>query len=185
MLKSSEVKTGNFLKYKENYHIVLKKEIYTPSGSEIQVKLKMFNLDTGETVNNSVPEHQEFEPAELDKKEMKLIHKTEKTLIFSDEEGNEQLEINSERIGDQTSFLHEKSVMEVFYYKDMIVSVELPKIVIFDIDYTEDIEKDSSNLEYLKEARLSNGHTIKVPAFVKTGDKVRIHTESGEYICRD
>lgn len=185
MLKAFDLKSGNIVSYKENVHLVLKKEFYSPGPNESCIKLKLFNLDTGETANISVDILQEFSLVELPKTEMKLLHQYEDSLIFSDDENSELLEIKTQLLGEKASFLHEKSVMDIYYYNGMVVSVELPKTVVFGIDFTEDIEKDPSNLEYIKTARLNNGHTIKVPAFIKTGDRVRINTETGEYICRD
>lgn len=185
MLKASEIKQGYFVKHNGNLYNVLTKELVPSPENERQFKISMSNLDTGEKLCGVFPALQEFQHINLERKEMILMRKSEKDLLFSNEDNSEQLEISSEMIGGRISFLHEKSLMDVFYYRGMAVSVELPKIVVFDIDYTEDIEKDSQNMDYLKEARLNNGLTIKVPAFVKTGDKVRIYTETGEYICRD
>jgi len=182
---AEQIKKGNFIRFNQNIHTVLKKDAYSSNNDSATVELQLFDINTGETSTGTFSNDQEIEKVELEKKSMKLIHRSDVSLVFSDEETGEQLEIKTSMLGNRASFLGERSSLELFFYNDMLVSVELPQVVVFEIDDTEDIEKDSSNLDYIKNARLNNGQTIKVPAFIKTGDKVKIYSETGEYISRD
>jgi len=185
MIKARQLRTGNFIIYEKHKFMVEKTEVYSPDVEKILVKLKLFNLDTGETVNVTLPSEIELEELPLTSVRMKFIYKSETSLVFLDEENNEQLEIHPSKLGSGVSFLQDKTIVNVYDYRGMSVFVEMPKTAVFEIDSTEDTEKDSSILDYIKDGRLSNGSVIKVPAFIKTGDKVRIHTETGEYICRE
>jgi elongation factor P len=185
MIQAVNLKKGNFIKMNQHCYSVLKKEICSPSQDPVSLNFTLFNLDTGETSVSTFSGSDQVEKTDLPFIPMKLIHRSENSLVFSEDETGEQLEITTSMLGDKASFLGENSSMEVFYYNDMVASVELPQVVVFEIDHTEDIEKDSSNLEYIKSARLNNGQIIRVPAFVKTGDKVRIYSETGEYISRE
>lgn len=185
MVQAKDIKQGSFIRYADSTCKVQMIELDKSEDNSVSVKMKLFNLDTGETLNNSFPADTEIEIVNLKLNEMEFIHKTENSLIFTDEENNEQLEVDASIIGDSISFFQDKSMVNVVYYKGIIASVELPKVMVFDIDFTEDIERDNSNLEYIKDARLTNGHTIRVPAFIKIGDKVRVQIETGEYICRE
>jgi len=185
MIIAEQVKKGNFIKHNQNMYNVLEKKVYFSDKNSELVDMQLFNINNGETSKCTFEAKQEIEKFDLEKKLMKLSHRPDDSLVFSDEENCEELEIKTSMLGRKALFLSEKSLLEVFYFYDMIVSVELPQVVVFEIDDTEDIEKDSSNLDYIKSARLNNGQTIKVPAFIKTGDKVKIYSETGEYISRD
>lgn len=182
---AERIKKGNFIIYNKNVFTVLEKKIYFSDNKSESVDMQLFNINSGEISTCTMEANQDIEMINLEMKSMNLIQRSEDSLVFSDEKNGEQLEIKTSMLGRKASFLSEKSSLEVFYYNERIISVELPQVVVFEIDETEDIEKDSSNLDYVKSARLSNGQTIKVPAFIKTGDKVRIHSETGEYISRD
>ncbi len=185
MTHAEHVKKGNFIKHNNNVYTVLEKKINLSDNNSKSVDMQLFNINSGETSTCTFEAKQDIEKIDLEMRSMNLIQRSEDSLVFCDEENGEQLEVKTSMLGRKASFLNERSSLEVFYYNDIIISVELPQVVVFEIDETEDIEKDSSNLEYVKTARLNNGQTIKVPAFIKTGDKVRIHSETGEYISRD
>ena len=185
MIFAEQVKKGNFIKQNKNMYTVFEKKVYSSDNNLELVDMQLFNINSGETSTCTFEAKQEIEKIDLDMKSMKLTRKSDESLVFCDEDSGDELEIKISMLGRKASFLSEKSSLEVFYYNEMIISVELPQVVVFEIDETEDIEKDSSNLDYIKSARLNNGQTIKVPAFIKTGDKVRIHSETGEYISRD
>ncbi|MBU4487424.1 MAG: hypothetical protein KKD38_10905, partial [Candidatus Delongbacteria bacterium] len=185
MIKAEDLKTGGFIKHNGFSCKILKKEAYPPEKDVDLIKIEMLNLDTGETITATYRHDFEIEPLSLLSKEMTFNQKLSDSFIFTNNDNNEQLEVQTSFLGESVSFLRDKAIVNVYYYKKIIASIELPKIVSMEIDFTEDIEKDSKNMEYIKDARLSNGYIIKVPAFIKTGDRVLIHLESRDYICRD
>ena len=70
------------------------------------------------------------------------------------------------------------------YFEDSPISVEVPNSMVFEVDYTEPGFKGNTVTNTLKDATLKNGLTVKVPTFIKIGDKIRIDTRSNEYMSR-
>jgi elongation factor P len=73
-------------------------------------------------------------------------------------------------------------MLQLYMYNGNPIGLQLPMFVDLDVTYTEPAVKgDSSSGSVTKDARLETGVTIKVPLFVKEGEKVRVATENGEF----
>lgn len=180
MKKAAGLKPDQFIK-KDNFSC----KVLLAEPSDISVRIKVFNMDTGDTENFSCPSGTEFEECPMESREMNLHERRSDRFIFRDEATAEDLDIGSDMIGHSVLFLNEKTKVKVMYYHELPVSVELPDIAALEVQDTEDIEKDSANTEYIKEALLINGKTIMVPAFIKTGDRILVHIDTGQYVRRE
>jgi elongation factor P len=87
-------------------------------------------------------------------------------------------------LGDQVNFLVDGMNVSILFYQGKAVSVELPNSVVLEIVETEPAVKGDTATNATKRAKLSTGHTVNVPLFMKEGEKVKVDTRSGEYIER-
>ncbi len=181
MLVAGDIKKGNLVLQKGSVCRI----IGASSADTDKMEIDFFNFDDGSVFSESVDPDRKFEEPELETREMKFKNKFDNSIIFSNDSGTELLDVPFSVLGENVRLLREDASVTAKYFENMIVSLELPKIVVQEIESTVDIEKDSSNTDYVKEARLANGKTIIVPAFIKNGDMVKIHLDTGEYICRE
>lgn len=184
MKKGKEVRSGNVLLIKGKIYNVLKAEHVKPSEKKCFMRLKMQNVDTGQIVNEQVYASDSVEDLRLDEKEMQFLYSAGDTYTFMDTADYEQLEIDKSFIGEQVKFLEEEMLVKVKFYEGRPLSIELPATVIAEIDYTENVDKGNTTGNVIKDATLKNGLVVKVPDFVKIGDKIKINTETGEYMSR-
>ena len=105
-----------------------------------------------------------------------------KLYVFMDEEFN-QYEIEADNIGDALKFIVEgmEDVCEVTFYEGNPISVELPTIIVREVEYTEPAVKGDTSGKVMKTARLVGGTEIQVMSYVENGDKVEIDTRTGEF----
>ena len=96
----------------------------------------------------------------------------------------DQIEVSEEVVGDNKFYLKENEKYTILYFEDNPVSVEVPNSLIFEVTYTEPGFKGNTVTNTLKDATLSNGLEVKVPTFIKIGDKIKVDTRSGEYMAR-
>jgi elongation factor P len=66
-------------------------------------------------------------------------------------------------------------------FEGRIINVELPKNLPLKVTYTENAVKGDTTSAITKDAQLETGITIKVPAFIKTGDIISVDTSTGAY----
>ena len=102
--------------------------------------------------------------------------------VFMDEEFN-QYEVEGENIGDNLKFIVDgmEDVCEVTFYEGNPISVELPTIIVREVEYTEPAVKGDTSGKVMKPARLVGGTEIQVMAYIENGDKVEIDSRTGEF----
>ena len=184
MKTAKDLRPESFFLHKGQVHKVVKKEVCHAPDGETFIKVDTFNFDNGESPGYSFHVNEDIKEPELNKIEIKFISRNGDYLLFRDED-DEDIEIKRSLLGENNVYLQDSSTLTALVYKNMFAGLELPKIVSMVIEHTEDIEKDAGNTDYIKEARLNNGCLIKVPSFIKTGDKVLIMLDQAEYIRKD
>ena len=88
------------------------------------------------------------------------------------------------KFGDDINYLVEGEKVWVQFWGEKILGVELPPSVILKVAETGPGEKGNSATSILKPATLESGLVVQVPAFIKEGEKLKINTQSGEYVSR-
>jgi elongation factor P len=97
------------------------------------------------------------------------------------EETFNQFEVPADLVGDGAGYLREGDRVQLQFFNDRPINVELPKNVPLLVTYTEDAVKGDTSSSITKDATLETGITIKVPAFIKQGDLISVDTSSGAY----
>lgn len=148
-------------------------------GSIVNVKLK--NLITGAVIPKTFKGADKIEPAEVSNREVQYLYNDGTTYFFMDPSSFEQFELPGEIVDEASSYLKEGDMLNLQFFGDRVINVELPKNLYLEVTYTEEVVKGDTTSSVLKDATLETGLVIKVPAFIKQGDVVSVDTSTGEY----
>lgn len=148
-------------------------------GSIVNVKLK--NLIDGSVVPKTFKGQDKIESAEVTNKTVQYLYTDGNVFFFMDPESFEQFELSPDTVDAAKEYLKEGDSVTLQFFGDRIINVELPKNIFLAITYTEDVVKGDTTSSVLKDATLETGLTVKVPAFIKTGDIISVDTTTGEY----
>jgi elongation factor P len=96
----------------------------------------------------------------------------------------EQLHIPAEALGDSVNYLVPDALIKVEFYGSEPVGIELPQTVDLTVEDTVPGIKGATASAQVKPATLETGLVVQVPPFINAGDKVRVNTETGEYLSR-
>ncbi|MBI4999866.1 elongation factor P, partial [Candidatus Gottesmanbacteria bacterium] len=134
------------------------------------------------------------EEAVLEKKEAQYLYQIRnrpggtrfeiRNFVFMDPKTFEQFELLREKVGDQRIYLQEGMTVKIIFYEDEPLAIELPIKMEFTVAETEPGFRGNSATNIFKDAILENGLKIRVPLFVKVGDRVLVDTRTGEYVER-
>ena len=94
----------------------------------------------------------------------------------------EQIAINKSLLGEKNKLLKENMQVNVQFYEDQPISVDLPTSVELLIDNTDAAIKGQTASSSYKPATLENGIKIMVPPFINPGDKIILDTRTLEYV---
>lgn len=148
-------------------------------GSIVNVRLK--NLIDGSVVSRTFKGQERIERADVSNKSVQYLYSDSETFYFMDPESFEQFELSGDVVDDARNFLKESDLVNLQFFDDAVINVELPKNLYLEVTYTEDAVKGDTTSSVLKDATLETGLVIKVPAFIKTGDVVSVDTATHEY----
>ena len=148
-------------------------------GSIVNVKVK--NLVTGALLPKTFKGQEKIEPAEVTNRKVQYLYNDAEKFYFMDPETFDQYELSTDMVGDAKDFLLEGSEVDIQFYNGAPINLVLPKNVWLTVEYTETAVKGDTSSAITKDARLETGVTVKVPAFIKTGDKISIDTETYAY----
>ena len=148
-------------------------------GSIVNVKLK--NLLDGSVIPKTFKGQDNIEPAEVSNKNVQYLYSDGSSFYFMDPENFEQFELNADVVDTAAGYLKEGGELNLQLFDGRVINVELPKNLYLEVTYAEDVVKGDTTSNVLKDATLETGITVKVPAFIKTGDIISVDTATGEY----
>lgn len=148
------------------------------------IKLKVRNLKTGSVTEKSFITGARVNEASLEKKKTQFLYKDADNYYFMDSGTFEQFPLASQVVADEAKFLREGLEVVLLISDDQALGLELPNSIIYEVADTGPGEKGNSVSNIYKDATLDNGMQVKVPMFMKNGDKVKIDTRSGQYVER-
>lgn len=148
-------------------------------GSIVNVKLK--NLLDGSVIPKTYKGQEKIEPADVSNRAVQYLYSDDATFYVMDPESFEQFEVSGDVVGDAKDYLKEGDMVQLQFFGETVINLELPKNLYLEVTYTEDVVKGDTTSSVLKNATLETGKVIKVPAFIKQGDVVSVDTATGEY----
>lgn len=148
-------------------------------GSIVNVKLK--NLIDGSVIPKTFKGQDKIERAEVSNKTVQYLYNDGTDFHFMDPETFEQFQLPDDIVDTAAGYLKEGDNLTLQFFGDRVINVELAKNVYLEVTYAEDVVKGDTTSSVLKDATLETGITVKVPAFIKTGDIISVDTSTGEY----
>ena len=152
-------------------------------GSSI-VNVKIKSLLDGRVLDKTFKGNEAIEPADVNNQSVQYLYNDGSTFYFMDEVTFEQFEISADIIGDQAGYLKEGDHAQAQLFNGRVINLELPKNIPLKVTYAEDVVKGDTTSNVMKDATLETDITVKVPAFIKQGDTIRVDTRTGDYIER-
>jgi len=178
------MKKGMLIKIGQDLFRVLELQHVTPGNLRGFVRVKFRNIRNGSLSDQKLRSEDFVERATLDEREMQYMYRDGDAFHFMDTSTYEQLHIEAEALGDNVNYLIPDALIKVEFYGSEPVGIELPQTVDLVVEDTAPGIKGATASNQIKPARLETGLVVNVPPFVNTGDKVRVNTETGEYLSR-
>lgn len=178
------MKKGMLIKIGQDLFRVLELQHVTPGNLRGFVRVKFRNIRNGSLSDQKLRSEDFVDRATLDEREMQYLYRDGDAFHFMDTASYEQLHIDAEALGENVNYLIPDALIKVEFYGTEPVGIELPQTVDLVVEDTAPGIKGATASNQIKPARLETGLVVNVPPFVNNGDKVRVNTETGEYLSR-
>jgi elongation factor P len=184
MISTGDLKKGITIELdKTLYQIMDWQHIKVGRGSA-QVRLKLRDIRGGHTIERTFQAGEKFARARMDRHTVQYLYNDGDLFHFMDSESYEQIMLNRDQLGDAVNYMKEGISLDILYYKEEPISVELPNSVELEVVETEPGFRGDTATNLNKPAKLETGITIQIPLFVDVGEIIRVDTRTGAYLER-
>jgi elongation factor P len=186
LIDAIDVKRKTLFELENTPFYCLEAEVNTPTarGGQTLVRLKMRNLLTNAVFEKTFKASDKFKEPDLHSVEASYLYSDSDGSHFLDQESYETLTLTGEMVGNALDFLIEGALIQLRKYNGNPIGLELPLFVELDVAYTEPAARGDASSGGTKTARLETGLEIRVPLFIKEGEKVKVSTENREFAGR-
>ena len=181
-ISGNEIRVGMLIEHKDDLWQVLKTQHVKPGkgGAFAQVEMKSVNKNT--KLNERFRSSDYVEKASLDEIKFNFLYEDETDYYFINQKSFEQINIKKNIVGEKGKMLTENLQVNINFYNDRPLTVELPNQVTCKILTTDVALKGQTVSSSYKPATLDNGINIQVPPFIESGDMILVDTRNVEYI---
>lgn len=162
-------------------------EVNTPTarGGQTLVRLKMRNLLTTAVFEKSFRAGDKFREPDLVTVPASYLYSDNDGSHFLDQESFETLTLTGQMMGDALDFLVEGAIVKLHKFNGNPIGLELPLSVELEVVETEPgIKGDTGSGSVTKVATLETGLEVRVPLFIRQGEKIKVTTETREFSGR-
>ena len=182
MLFANELKPGTPVLYEGRAYMVDSNVTSGTAQRRRSFTIKMHDLRTGQNIEKAFGESDKFEEPDLQRREVQLSYKQGKNFIFMDQTDYQEHVIPETRLAKEKYFLRENESYRLMVIDGEACGLELPTAFTMQVTETAPPTNSAQGSSQLKDALVEGGLTVKVPPFIKVGDKLRVSTETYEYL---
>ena len=183
-LNATELRNGTVFKEGNDLLQVITYEHIKMGRGSGTIKVKVKNLRTGSITEKGFITGARVEEAQVEKKKTQYLYRDGDVFNFMDPTSYEQFSLNANIIGENAKYLKDNLEVTILVSGEESLGLELPNSLIYQITETGPEEKGNTVSNVYKEAVLDNGLIVKVPMFMKVGDRVKVDTRTGQYVER-
>ncbi len=181
----NDIKNGMTVIIDNNLFLIQEFQHVKPGKGPAFVRIKLRNLRTGATIENTYNTNIKVQKAHIEKIDAQYLYVSGDNLVFMNNETYEQTEISKEILKDKLPYIKEGLNINIEYYESEIIGVNLPEKVEYTIIEAEPAVKgNTASGNVTKDAKIETGYTVKVPLFINEGETIIISTKDGSYSGR-
>ena len=184
MIRGGDIVKGSCLLQKGQPFLVVEREFHTPGKGTAIARVKMKSIKDGSVLTMTIPTQQEVEDAQVDIHTCQYQYADQDHFHFMDNESYEQYEVPIGDHEDTKYYLKEGDPYELTVWEGKVIDIKIPYKVVFTVAESENYVKGDTVSGATKPVTTETGLTVRVPLFIKQGEKILVNTETNEYVER-
>lgn len=184
MYSTAEFKKGLKIELDGTPYIIVDFQHVKPGKGGAFVRTKLKNLINGRVVEQTFRSGEKVDKPDLLEREMQYLYREGDRYCMMDNENYEQIMLTEEQVGEARLYLVENLNLNILFFNQAPLTVELPNFVELEVAQTEPGVKGDTAAGGTKPATLESGATVQVPLFINEGDRLKVDTRTGGYIER-
>ncbi len=184
MIKAGAVEKGMAILMKDQPFIVVDREFVNPGKGSNFVRMKLKSPQTGQVLRETMKTQDSIEDITVEDHDCQYLFFDGDAYHFMDTETYEQFTVPSKGFEDMQYLMKEGETYRIMFWEHTPLDINLPYKVVYEVTEAEDAVKGDTVTGATKLVTLETGLRLKVPIFIKQGEKVLVNTETKEYVER-
>ncbi len=152
----------------------------SPGKGRAFTRTKLKNMLNQNVIERTITSGDKLDRANTEEKEMQYLYHDAEGYHFMNQANYEQVVLSPEQLGTGKDFLQENLVINVMYFNERPIGVELPTFVVLKVVETTSAFKGDT-VGGTKPATLETGAVVQVPFHLKEGDYIKVDTRDYSY----
>jgi elongation factor P len=184
VISTGDLRKGVIIEIDKQLFSVLDYQHQKVGRGSAQVRMRIRNVRSGAISDTTVQAGTKFPRVRLEQRNMSFLYAEENAYYFMDQETYDQIALTAQQLGEAVNYLKDGIVLQVQFYENEPVAVDLPITVELRIEETDPGFRGDTATGGTKPAKLETGLTVQVPLFVNQGDTIKVDTRTGTYLER-
>jgi elongation factor P len=187
LIEAIDIKRKMFFEHEDTPYHCVDVEVSRPTarGGQTLVRIKMRNLLTRAVFDRTFKAGEKFKEPDLSTSSASFLYSDAEGYHFMDQDTYETLTLGADMIGDDRLLLVDNVVVQVQKWNGKPIGLQFPQLIELTVRSTElGARGDTASGSVTKLATLETGLEVRVPLFIKEGEKVKVHTETREFAGR-
>ncbi len=184
MIDVNELRKGVTFQIDKDIYKVLDYHHNKPGRGAATIRIKARNLRTGATIDKTFGSGEKVQDIRLEYRTVQYLYSDGDLYYFMDTDTFEQPGLSVDILGDYVGYLQEGIEVKLTYFGTEPIDIELPTTVDFEVIEAEASVRGDTATGVNKKVKVQTGQEFSVPAFINTGDVIRVDTRTGEYVTR-
>ena len=184
MIRGGDITKGSCLLQNGQPFLVVEREFYTPGKGTAIARVKMKSIKDGNVLTLTIPTQQEVEDAQVELHACQYQYADQDNYHFMDNKSFEQYDVPISAHDNAKFYLKEGESYDLTFWEGSVIDIKIPYKVVFTVAESEHYIKGDTVSGATKPVVTETGLTVRVPLFIKQGEKIRVNTETNEYVER-
>ncbi|HPB30982.1 MAG TPA: elongation factor P [Candidatus Sumerlaeota bacterium] len=178
------LKNGQRVLLEGEVYVVVESQQVAMGRGRGRVTVRLKHIVNGKVLERTYRSTDSVELADAEFRDMQFLYKENDAFVFMDTDSYDQFSVQADIVGEAADFLLDGTMVKTTFFQGEIIGIEIPLKMEFVIVETYDTVKGNTASNVTKDAKIETGYTVKVPLFIKNGERIRVNTLTGEYIER-
>lgn len=183
-MKAGQIEKGQFLMYKNEPYLVIEREFVNPGKGSAFVRCKFKKVHTGQVLKETLKSQDNIELADILNKNSQYLYDDDNAYHFMDNESYEQFMVQKQGLESYRNYMQDGETYQIVIFEGDAIDIILPPKVVLTVTVAAEVLKGDTATSVTKTVECNTGATVKVPGFIKEGEKILVNTETGEYVER-
>jgi elongation factor P len=184
MIRGGDITKGSCLLQKGQPYLVVEREFHNPGKGTAVARIKMKSIKDGSVLSLTIPTQQEVEDAQVDTRACLYQRADQENFYFMDNESYDQYEVPIRDMENKKYYLKENEAYDLIIWEGKVIDISIPYKVVFTVAESENYVKGDTVSGATKPIVTETGLTVRVPLFIKQGEKILVNTETNDYVER-